>query len=749
LTPEPEKKERDPNNHKLDKSLQDCLKFLIDKYEKEDSWVRKQQLKLWKKNEEFWHGIQFVFWSESRQDWLSPTVYRWFNEDEGREGAEGPFYDFVVNIYKAHGESIISALGAQVPTVRFPPDDAEDDDDLLTSKTYSKIADLIQRHNQVKVLQLMSLFTLWNQGLLAWYHAPKADKAFGMVNLENFKKQLSCEACEKNFPVDDEEDLIEGLHNCPDCGAPLEMKTVLDSFQESPKSRVLIDAFGGLHVKVPYWARKQGDCSYLIKALDQPKPFLKSIYPHIADEIESDDEDSQQWERMARTPSTFTSFSRADDNHDLATHRQCWMRTWAFEGLPKDKDEEKKKLYKKFPNGVYVSYVGNKYAESRDEDMDKYWTLCKVGLSQYIHADAMGQPEIPLQESRNVLFNLTLETIEQGIPSQFADPRVLNFNVYSKHEARPGMIYPAKPREGQTLGNSFYEGGRATLSQEVGPFWQQIDKDSQFVVGAQPALYGGPSQGNTKTLGEYQESRTQALQRLSIAWTLFTVSWAKLMEKCVHLYVENMIDDERYVTPDPAQKDSYVNVWIRRAELTGHVGEVEPEGADNFPVSTPQKQTLFFKLVELNNQFINSTLFATQNRRQIADLLSFSDLEIPGEEQITKQSVEIADLIKGIPVQIDPLVDDNSIHIEMCKFFLASARGMDLKKTNPTAYMMVEQHLQQHVQLNQQNMDAQQEKMSKQYVDTKAEAEVQKQAIKVSTKPIINMMEHPPNGVRS
>lgn len=737
-------KERDPNNHNLSKDLQDCLKFLIDKYEKEDSWVRKQQLKLWKKNEEFWHGIQFVFWSESRQDWLSPTMYRWFNEDEGREGVEGPFYDFVVNIYKAHGEAIIAALGAQVPTVRFPPDDAEDDDDIITSKTYSKVADLIQRHNQVKVLQLMSLFTLWNQGLLAWYHAPKADKAFGMVNIENFKKQLSCESCDKTFPVEDEEDVeIEGLHKCPECGAPLEMKTVLDSFQESPKTRVIIDFFGGLHVKVPYWARKQGDCSYLIKALDQPKPFLKSIYPHIADKIESDDEDSQQYERMARTPSTFTSFSRADDNHDLATHRQCWLRPWSFEGLPKDREEEKKKLYKKFPNGAYVCFIGNKYAESRDEDMDKYWTLCKVGLSTYIHADAMGQPLIPLQESRNVLFNLTLETIEQGIGSQFADPRVLNFNVYSKHEARPGMIYPAKAREGQTLGNSFYEGARATLSKEVEPFGQQIDKDSQFVVGSFPSLYGGPGEGNSRTLGEYQQSRQQALQRLSIAWTFFTINWAKLMEKCVHLYIENMIDDERFVVPNPAQKDSYVNVWIRKAEMTGHVGEVEPEGADNFPISTPQKQTLFFKLVELNNQFINSALFATPNRRQVADLLSFTDLDIPGEEQITKQAVEISDMIKGVPVQVDPLVDDNDVHIEMCRYFLAGDRGLDLKKTNPVAYMIVEQHLQQHLQLREQNVETENAKKAKLYVDTKAQAELEKQAIKVSTKPVLDMMETP------
>ncbi len=746
VKPKEPKEPKDPNNHDLPKELQDCLKFLIDKYEKEDSWVRKQQIKLWKKNEEFWHGIQFIFWSESRQDWLSPTMYRWFNEDEGREGAEGPFYDFVINIYKAHGEAIIAALAAQVPTVRFPPDDAEDDDDLLTSKTYSKIADLIQRHNQVKVLQLMSLFTLWNQGILAWYHAPKADKAFGVVNIENFKKQLSCPVCDKSHPVEDEEDLLEGLHNCPDCGSPLETVTVLDSFQESPKTRVLIDFFGGLHVKVPYWARKQGDCSYLIKSLDQPKPFLKSLFPHIADKIESEESDSQQYERMARTPSTFTSFSRADDNQDLSTHRQCWMRTWAFEGLPRDREEEKKKLQKKFPNGVYVSYIGNTYCESRDEDMDKYWTIAKVGLSTYIHGDAMGQPLIPLQESRNVLFNLSLETIEQGIGSQFADPRVLNFNVYSKHEARPGMVYPARAREGQTLANSFYEGGRATLSREVAPFGQQIDKDSQFVVGSFPSLYGGPGEGNSRTLGEYQQSRQMALQRLSIAWSLFTIHWAKLMEKCVHLYVENMIDDEHYTVPDPKQRDNYVKVWIRKADLSGHVGEVEPEGADSFPVSIPQKQTLFFKLLELNNEFINAALFDVENRRLAADLISFTDFQIPGEGQRIKQTIEIADLVKGVPVQVDPLVDDNPTHIETCRNFLTGQEGLDLKKTNPQAYMMIEQHLQQHIQLNEKSQEEEASKKAKQYVEAKGEAEVAKEAVKVSTQPIKDAM-NPKNGV--
>jgi hypothetical protein len=214
------------------------------------------------------------------------------------------------------------------------------------------------------------------------------------------------------------------------------------------------------------------------------------------------------------------------------------------------------------------------------------------------------------------------------------------------------------------------------------------------------------------------------------------------MERCVHLYVENMIDDERFTVPDPTQKDNYVNVWIRKADLTGHVGEVEPEGADSFPISTPQKQTLFFKLAELNNEFINAALFASPNRRIIADLLSFPDLAIPGEEQITKQAVEIADIMKGIPVQVDPLVDDNAIHIEMCRYFLAGQRGLDLKKTNPGSYMQIEQHLQEHLTLQEQNVQADQEKKSKAFVDTKANAEVQKQAVKVTAKPILDSLEN-------
>jgi hypothetical protein len=207
------------------------------------------------------------------------------------------------------------------------------------------------------------------------------------------------------------------------------------------------------------------------------------------------------------------------------------------------------------------------------------------------------------------------------------------------------------------------------------------------------------------------------------------------MERCVHLYVENLIEDERFVVPDANKKDNYVNIWIRKADMTGHVGEVEPVGADSFPMSIPQKQGLFYQLLQLNNEFINNALFDPENRRVIADLVGFTELYIPGEEQQIKQATEIGDMLRGTPVPIDPVVDDSVIHIEGCRNYLASERGMELAKVNPQAHALIKQHLQEHLQQQQQTQEQNLTRQAQVYATVKAQEQMQKTAIRAMQPP--------------
>ncbi len=708
------------NNENLPQNLQDAFAEIIRQLEQEDDNVRKQQIRQWKKNDRFWHGIQYIFWSETQQDWIAPINTRLDDISGNREESEGPFYDYVVNIYKAHGESIIAALSAQVPAVRFPPDDANNEDDLQTAKTYDKVADLIQRHNQSKMIILQALLALWNQGLVFAYHAPKADKAFGNVMIPNYDTADECQQC--GWSNEDQNSFANSIKNgpdageeaksqetpsdeqesstCPKCGGPTTQIPVLTGFSDAPKTRVLIDIYNPLFVKVPYYARTQNECGYLGLSIDQPISLLKSLFEHIADKIDAESNLYDVYEKLGRAPSSYSY--AIIDNKSLRTLRRWWLRSYEYNRLGKQFSAENKELQKLFPDGAYVCFVGDCYAESRNENLDKYWTIGKAGLSTYIHSDPMGQPLINEQEKINVLDNLTLETIEQGISTVFADPEVLNFEDFSRHELRPGMFVPAKAKAGKNLSEAFYEGPKATLSKEVPLYREQLDKDAQFLVGSFPSIYGGPGEGSSRTAAEYDMSRQMALQRLSITWTMFAHWWARLIEKCVRIYVENLLADEHYVSKN---KNNYVNVWVRQSELTGKVGEVEAEAAETFPVTLGQKQSLLFKLISLNNDLINAALFNVENRKIISEVLSFPELSIPDEAQRVKQMRETQYIIdKTTQVPIEPLIDDNDVHIEVLRDFMAGEAGADIKTTNPQVYSLLMDHLQAHMQSKIQDL---------------------------------------------
>src|SRR5688572_7194972 len=102
-----------------DKSVtKDAILAITKTFETDDEQAHDNYRRRGRKNELYWNAIQDTFWSDTANDW------RLLSERD--EEAEVNFedadeYNTVINIYRAYGESIIAALTAGLPNVRFYP----------------------------------------------------------------------------------------------------------------------------------------------------------------------------------------------------------------------------------------------------------------------------------------------------------------------------------------------------------------------------------------------------------------------------------------------------------------------------------------------------------------------------------------------------------------------------------------------------------------------------------------------------
>src|SRR5271157_5674094 len=163
----------DAGKPQIPDNIKNVLLALLASIEIEDEYLRLQQMRQFKKNNLFWHGFQYLFWCDTEQDWRIPT-HEEFEEISSREENRW-VYDYVINQFKAHGESIIAALSADIPEVRFGPRDASDPDDNRAVEAADNCVSLIEKWNRAKLQIINALFYLATEGFVASYTYHKKD----------------------------------------------------------------------------------------------------------------------------------------------------------------------------------------------------------------------------------------------------------------------------------------------------------------------------------------------------------------------------------------------------------------------------------------------------------------------------------------------------------------------------------------------------------------------------------------------
>lgn len=753
---------------------------LVEDYDRAEEFVRQDLLRKIRKAHHYWNSFQYLAWDETASDWRTPDEIM---SSDPQSDIDPQDYAKVVNIYKAHGEILIGALTAGLPAVRFFPKDADDPEDVSTAKAYTKLSEILSKYNRAKLLLMKSLFLLYNEGMVACYNENKADYRFGTIkepiyddvplkvtnhfcpncgeHLGSSEPQvvdqpdqpdLSKEALppqgaeqEPEAPAADPMMGEEGASPlvpqpqvtppqgmpepqvCPNCGQVgvpqqedqhyTENQQVGE--QKKPKNRECMEVWGPLNVKLPLWCKDQFSTPYLMLKTDEHIGLMREIYPELYDRLTSSAY-PDVYEKEARVPTKY----KYDFPRDLVSVTRVWLRPWAFNSLAK----EKAKLFKEqYPKGCYIVIIEQSLvAEVVNDALDDHWTISENPLAETLHPEAIGSTAIPMQDITNELTNLTLETVEFGIPEIFADPRVIDFDEYDKIEARPGQISPATAPAGQNLSGGFHEVKASTLSREVDTFGQRIEQLTQLVMGSYPSIYGGAQDGGSGTAREYELSKASALQRLSTTWTILQEWWAKSMAKSVKSHAENLQEDEKMVQ---AKGSNFLNVWARKAEMGGEV--LEPEISETFPVSWTQKRDVILNLIQMQNEDVAAVIRHPENAGLIAEIIGVPELYIPGDDDRSKQLMEIALLIRaepqmptgpdGQPIQpmpgqpLPPMKstipveewENHEVESEICESWLKSEVGQDAKYNNPGGYANVLAHDKEHdVYIQQAAMQA-------------------------------------------
>jgi hypothetical protein len=525
------------------------------------------------------------------------------------------------------------------------------------------------------------------------------------------------------IPLDyTDEFMPDGQELCPACMQMMnpEIKqetsviTRLIGVTKEPKTRICLEAYGGLHIKIPNYCKRQEDLPYLIFSYESDYTMAVDPYDHLhgnkelKEKVKSGNQGStfneyEQWGRLSLQ-------YREEYPINVVTTNKIWIRPQKFNIL---QPEDAKKLRKQFPDGVNVTFVDDNFAEAKNADLDDYWTLLENPLSDFLHFNPAGKGLKSVQEITSDWISLILQTIEHGIGQTFADPQVLSFKNYKKTEVTPGGIFPAKPKSGATLKDGFFEMNTATLSPEVMPFNDRIQSLAQISSGALPSIFGGQIEGS-ETASEYSMSRAQAQQRLQNSWKMFTTLWKSLFGKVIPMYIKETKaqDEERDVQKQ--RNGNFVNVLIRKADLEGKIGKVELEANENLPMTWAQTKDMVEKLMLNANPKIQEILSAPENLPLIHDALGLVDFYVPGEDDTIKQNDEIKQLLDSEPiptgdpmmpeqpsVQVDPDFDNHAIEFEVCRKWIISEIGRQTKTDNEPGYRNVLLHAKAHLQIMQ------------------------------------------------
>lgn len=610
------------------------FKTLLQSIAREGIYTRIEEIRKTAISEFYWRSMFDVYFDQQAMSWSEGNSSNaGAGEDQGDISLSYPF-----NIYQSFGRAFIAKVGI-IPKVKFECKDFNPDGQRLADCATCLLRE-IEEHNEVEVFAERVAREFWVSGRTGFYSRYVCDGArFGYYDEEHVD-----ESKPEGFGAP--EDGEEGAADEKDFKPPKKQP-------RKPKGGALIDCFGVLNLKVPTDVQKREDFSYIQVAYEVAKSAAQSNYPHIKDVIDGGQCAPGEYEydrqtRIAVNQGVKLLSQQGSTIKDLPTLEITWFRPSKYNEI--DDADCREFFYDNFPDGCRVVYIGNTYAESRNESMDDHWEIAYPIQGKGQITPSVGALLLPVQDAFIDLTDLRMETYLKAIPPIFGLKSVFEFAAYAKQQAVPGQNWPVKePPVGMSIADCAWQPTPGELPQSASAFYDELlSQIPQTLVGLfAPAI--GDSDPQQETMGGTLALRDASLGQQGVAWKAFRRAYCKSAEQLVLIeaYYRQAETDTYEVQADGFSYDVDLED-LRNCKL-----KCVPASDQDFPESFQDQQRNFLNVVQLaiaGSQQANAWLNEPGNAPLMEKYLSIPGSVTPGNDPVQKQKKEIQLLLQSSPV---------------------------------------------------------------------------------------------------
>ncbi len=682
----------------LQKAVMDLAKHFagLDKYARRSEVIEARRQRFYRR------GDQYINWS--------PALFNFIpypdpgNATNGAPGTDTPRYTDVYNIYWPYMRALISVGCQNLPGVNFEPDRPTEGKDIAAARAAETFRHFFDRVNQRKKIQADIMENFCTDGRTVGYVRTVRDAL--KLGLDEQGQPNSAEMCD-----------IKGV---------LETK-VCPITEDDPSKFIAFFISDEIEINL-----------------------AKQTYPRYAKNIQqgSSAVGESAYERMARIgvlQGTRVLQQAGEAFAHLATRHRFWCRPAAFNHAP---DSVKQQLKDKFPHGMKLVTCGEAYCGSYDQALDDHIVVSWPAPGDGACKPSMMKDMVPVQDAYNDYRNLEKEIFDFTIPETYVDSAAIgDVDAFRERTAEPGNVVPMTRADSTPLSDAFFVPPPPNSPPSLVAAYQDLmGAFSQFVTGAQPALFGGSDEHN-ETKGGIAMLRDQAMGQFSICWGALQELMAGVYKRAAMCRANAIQGEQKLSVSLQGKRGRSTVATINVADLQKGNFHAYPDTDSSFPETTGSKRQTVTALV--SQAFADPTaiqawgVLEPANMELQRELLGINDWVIPAANASDKQMQEIEVLLKtrptpnvaaiqqhaadvaikqevvakgaevGLPPPDEPDVPDpkqlytssvpvdiewdfHAFEFQTIKDWLSSPDGLQEAKTNPWGILNVKLHGKEH-----------------------------------------------------